>query len=291
MAINAAVTSAIDVEDVEYLRHGDKPLLARLFKPRGTGPFPLIVELHGGAWCKGDRLNDTALNEPLAKSGVVVAALDFRMPPEAGYPASMADINYAIRWFKTRATELGSRPAMVGVLGISSGSHQGMLSAMRPRDSRYSAIPLPAGAPAVDATVRAVVLCWPVIDPLGRYHYAKKLKAGGKPYPDVVDQVLPLHDQYWQTEAAMAEGNPVLALERGERVEMPPVLYLQGTNDPAHPRPHLDRFVAGYRKAGGQVELELYDDAGQSFITKNPTSPTAVRAMDKIIEFVHKQIR
>jgi acetyl esterase/lipase len=291
MAINAAVTSAVDVEDVEYLRHGDKPLLARLFKPRGTGPFPLIVELHGGAWCKGDRLNDTALNEPLAKSGVVVAALDFRMPPEAGYPASMADINYAIRWFKTRATELGSRPDMVGVLGISSGSHQGMLNAMRPHDPRYSAIPLPAGAPAVDATVRAVVLCWPVIDPLGRYHYAKKLKAGGKPYPDVVDNVLPLHDQYWQTEAAMAEGNPVMALERGERVEMPPVLYLQGTVDPAHPRPHLDRFVAEYRKAGGQVELELYDDAGQSFITKNPTSPAAVRAMDKIIEFVHKQIR
>ena len=291
MAISSAVTSALDIEDAEYLRHGDKPLLARLFKPRGTGPFPLIVELHGGAWCKGDRLNDTALNEPLAKSGVVVAALDFRMPPDAGYPASMADINYAIRWFKTRATELGSRPDMVGVLGISSGSHQGMLSAMRPRDPRYSAIPLPAGAPAVDATVRAVVLCWPVIDPLGRYHYAKKLKAGGPPYPDVVDNVLPLHDQYWQTEAAMAEGNPVLALERGERVETPPVLYLQGTNDPAHPRPHLDRFVAGYRKAGGQVELELYDDAGQSFITKNPTSPAAVRAMDKIIEFVHKQIR
>jgi acetyl esterase len=291
MATNAAVTSEIDVEDVEYVRHGDKPLLARLFKPRGTGPFPLIVELHGGAWCKGDRLNDTALNEPLAKSGVVVAALDFRMPPEAGYPASIADINYAIRWFKTRATELGSRPDMIGVLGISSGSHQGMLSAMRPRDPRYSALPLPAGSPAVDATVRAVVLCWPVIDPLGRYHYAKKLKAGGKPYPDVVDNVLPLHDQYWQTEAAMAEGNPVLALERGERVEMPPVLYLQGTNDPAHPRPHLDRFVAEYRKAGGQVELELYEDAGQSFITKNPTSPAAVRAMDKIIEFVHKQIR
>jgi hypothetical protein len=40
----------IDVEDVEYLRHGDKPLLARIFRPRGNGPFPLIVDLHGGAW-------------------------------------------------------------------------------------------------------------------------------------------------------------------------------------------------------------------------------------------------
>ena len=291
MPTNAAATSAIDVEDVEYLRHGGEPLLARLFKPRGVGPFPLIVELHGGAWCRGNRLNDTALNEPLAKSGVVVAALDFRMPPDAGYPASMADINYAIRWFKTRATELGSRPDMIGALGISSGAHQAMLGAMRPRDPRYAANPLPAGAAEVDATVRAVVLCWPVIDPLSRYHYAKKLKAGGQPYPDVVDQVLPLHDQYWGTEAAMAEGNPVLALERSERVETPPVLYLQGTRDVAHPRPDLDRFVAGYRKAGGQVDLELYEGEGQAFITRNPTSPNAARAAEKIIEFVHKQIR
>jgi len=180
---------------------------------------------------------------------------------------------------------------MVGALGISSGAHQAMLNAMRPRDPRYAALALPAGAPAVDATVRCVVLCWPVIDPLSRYHYAKKLKAGGKPYPDVVDQVLPLHDQYWQTEAAMAEGNPVLALERGERVETPPVLYLQGTSDVAHPRPDLDRFVAGYRKAGGQVELELYEGEGQAFITRNPTSPNAARATEKIIEFVRKQIK
>jgi acetyl esterase len=292
MAINTPVTFAIDTEDVEYVRHEGKPLLARLFKPRGTGPFPLIVELHGGAWCRGDRLQDTALNETLAKSGMVVAALDFRMPPaDAGYPASMTDINYAIRFFKSHATEMGSRPDMVGALGISSGAHQAMLNAMRPKDPRYAALPLPAGAAPVDASLRAVVLCWPVIDPLARYHYAKKLKAGGQPYPDVVDSVLPLHDLYWQTEAAMAEGNPVLALERGERVEMPPVLYLQGTKDVAHPRPDLDRFVAGYRKAGGHVDLELYEGEGQAFITRNPTSPAAAQATEKIIEFVHKQIR
>src|SRR5271154_6083650 len=96
----------IDVEDVEYLRHGDTPLLARLFKPRGGGPFPILVELHGGAWCLGDRLQDTAINEKLAHSGVLVAALDFRVPPAASYPGSAIDINYAVRWFKARAAEL-----------------------------------------------------------------------------------------------------------------------------------------------------------------------------------------
>jgi acetyl esterase len=291
MPANAQKTYDIQIEDVEYIRHGDQPLLARLFKPRGTGPFPLIIDLHGGAWNLGDRLMDTAINEPLAQSGVVVAALDFRMPPVAPYPASLADINYAIRWLKTRAVELGSRPDWVGVLGSSSGAHQAMLAAMRPRDSRYAALPLSAGASTVDASLRCVVLCWPVIDPLARYHYAKRLKAGGKPYPELVDLVLPLHDKYWQTEEAMAEGNPVLALERGERVEMPPVLYIQGTNDIAHPRVDLDRFVTKYRQAGGQVELELFEGEAEGFIIRKPSSPASGQGMEKIIEFVHRQIR
>lgn len=291
MKAEALTTYEIDVEDVEYLCHGNQPLLARLFKPRGRGPFPLVVELHGGAWCHGDRLNDTIINEPLARSGVVVAALDFRMPPAAGYPASLADINYAIRWLKSRAAELKSYPDSVGILGVSSGGHQAMLLGMRPRDPRYSAVPMPAAGVAVDATVRCVVLCWPVIDPLGRYRYAKKLKESGKPYPDLVDQVLPSHDEYWKTEEAMAEGSPVLALERGERVELPPALYLQGTRDLAHPRPDLDRFVTQYGNTGGRVELNLYEGEGQAFITRNSSSPNSSKAIEKIVEFVHREIQ
>ena len=55
----------------------------------------------------------------------------------------------------------------------------------------------------------------------------------------------------------MGEGSPVRALERGEPVKLPPVLYVQDTRDIVHPRPQLERFVELYRKAGGKVELEL----------------------------------
>ena len=54
-----STTYEVDVQDVEYLRHGDNPLLARLFRPQGSGPFPIMVELHGGAWVRGDRLMAT----------------------------------------------------------------------------------------------------------------------------------------------------------------------------------------------------------------------------------------
>ena len=87
----------------------------------------------------------------------------------------------------------------------------------------------------------------------------------------------------------MAEGDPVLALESGETVELPPAIYLQGCDDPAHPRPDLDRFVENYRHVGGQVELHLYEGEGQVFITRNPSSPNAAQALEKIIEFVHRQ--
>ncbi len=63
-------TYDIDVTDVEYLQHGDTPLLARLFKPQGSRPFPIMIELHGGAWVRGNRLNGDTANEALAKTGV-----------------------------------------------------------------------------------------------------------------------------------------------------------------------------------------------------------------------------
>jgi acetyl esterase/lipase len=281
----------ITVEDVEYIRHAGAPQLARLYRPQGPGPFPIMVELHGGAWCRQDRLADKLIHESLARSGVIVAALDFRQPPAAAYPASFQDIHYAIRWLKSRAAELGGRPDMIGSMGNSSGGHQAMLLAMRPFDTRYGALPQPGGAPAVDATVRAVIMCSPVIDPIGRYHYAKAIEAKGKPYPLAVDELIPCHDAYWRTEAAMEEGSPASALEKGERVQLPPVLYLQGTEDLAHPRPHLDRFVAAYRKAGGVVQLELFEGEGQGFIMRKPGSPASNRALELIAEFTHKQLR
>ena len=275
------------VENVEYIRHDGKPYLVTLYRPKGTGPFPIMVELHGGAWCRSERNGDKLIHESMAKSGVIVVAPDWRQPMEGpGYPASFQDIHYCIRWAKSKAAEWGGRPDMVGSMGNSSGGHQAMLLGMRPSDPRYSALPGPAG---FDATVKCVILTSPVIDPLGRYRYAKELKKN-PPYPKLADEVIPCHEAYWGTEAVMDEGAPATALEKGEKVELPPALYLQGTEDEAHPRPHLDRFVAAYRKAGGVVDLELFEGEGQGFIMRKAGSPNSDRALERINEFIDKQL-
>src|SRR5271170_473727 len=200
-AVLDANTADYDVADVEYLRHGDKPLLARVFKPRGTGPFPALVECHGGAWCLSDRTTEHLRHEYMASHGVVSIALDFRSGNEAPYPASVQDINYAVRWAKRHAGELKTRPELIGLSGQSSGGQLAMLVAMRPHDPRYAAIAQPAGAAAQDASVRCVVLSWPVINPLSRYRHAKRALAAGGEW---AKSIIPRHDAYWRTEAAMA---------------------------------------------------------------------------------------
>lgn len=287
-ATSATKTHSFTIEDVEYLRHGDKPLLVRLYRPEGAGPFPMMVDLHGGAWCNLDRTSDVLFNETLAKSGVIVAALDFRMPPDAAYPASLADINFAIRWLKARASSLRARPDKIGVIGISSGAHQAILGAMRPADPRYSAISLPGGS-AVDAKVSCAVLVWPVIDPLRRYYHAKSLVEGGGTYPAQLASVIPLHHKFWGTDAAMEEGNPVGILERGETVTLPPVLYVQGANDIVHPKADLERFVAAYKMRGGDIDLALYEGEGEGFI-RNPQSKAAPLALQRIVDYVHQRL-
>lgn len=280
-------TFDIRTEDVEYLRHDDGALCARMVLPVGEGPFPLVAEVHGGAWCRGSRLDEDALNQALARRGIAVAALDFRMPPRAAYPASLADIHYAMRWLKANAHRWHCRAERVGLMGFSSGGHQAVLLAMRPFDARYAALPSPDGFGDADARAAFVVMGWPVIDPLGRYRYALDLQSGGQPYPEAIDRVIPDHLKYWGSEDAMGEGSPVLALERGEAVQTPPVLCLQGEQDIVHPRAHLERFAAAWQRAGGEATLRWFADEAEGFVNRKPDAPATADAIEEIARFVH----
>src|SRR5260370_14601511 len=204
-AILDAKSQDFDVEDVEYLRHGDKPLLARVFKPRGEGPFPALVESHGGAWCLQDRHTEKLRHQAMASHGIVSIALDVRSGTEAPYPASVQDINYAVRWAKLNARALKTEAHLVGLSGQSSGGHLAMLVAMRPHDPRYAAIPLSAGSPAHDASVRCVGMSWPVINPLSRHPLAQRAPARAQP-PARPQSITPRHDAHLRRPANTAGG-------------------------------------------------------------------------------------
>lgn len=69
-------------EDVPYGGPADARLLARIYRPAGVpGPWPALVDVHGGAWAYFDRTADMYFDRALAACGMVVVALDFRQAP------------------------------------------------------------------------------------------------------------------------------------------------------------------------------------------------------------------
>ena len=79
-------------QEIDILAGNSRELILRLHTPPGAGPFPVVLDLHGGAWCKG-HIDDCDLRDKtLANAGIAAGALDFRHGPD-GYPTSNQDIN------------------------------------------------------------------------------------------------------------------------------------------------------------------------------------------------------
>ena len=91
--------------DTEFRRIPTRTLMARVYQPQGAGPFPVLLDLHGGAWNNQDRTANAMMDEALAKSGILVVAIDLTRAPEAPYPASIQDANFGVRWLKQRARD------------------------------------------------------------------------------------------------------------------------------------------------------------------------------------------
>jgi acetyl esterase len=265
------------VKDIVY--HNDtKPRLARLYQPAGSGPFPAVLQVHGGAWNNKDRTDGQNTSLDLCAAGIVVLAIDFRNAPEAPYPASLQDINYGIRWLKAHAGEFGSSAGQVGAYGTSSGGHQILLAAIRPDDPRYRAVPL-TEAPDIDAKLAFVVSGWGVLFPLERYKLAK---AKGD------ENLARSHDTFFGSEATQIEATPALIIERGEKVFLPPALVFQGTQDQWTSVELAQRLATDYRVAGGTMDLELYEGAHHTFVNEHPFDPNSVKAVATMIAFIKK---
>jgi acetyl esterase/lipase len=278
---SATKTHDVIAEDIEFGRAGDVPLIARLYRPRDVKGFPGIVEVHGGAWTGGDRLNNVVIHNAVAAAGTAVLAIEFRMAPAFPYPAGIGDVNLGIRWLKANIARLGGDPSKVGGLGTSSGGHQLLLNVLRPHDPRYAALKL-ADAGDVDASLDYVVVCWPISDPVARYRMARE--TGN-------ERLVKNHHAFFGDEATMAEASPQRILESGEVSPLPPALLLQGTAD-ANVTPDMaDRLAAAYARAGGRITLKKFEGEPHTFISVNPSSPASVEALRLITDFIRYQTR
>jgi acetyl esterase/lipase len=269
-AYNPAGAFDVEVSEVEFRRNAaGRQLMARIYQPRGTGPFPAVLDLHGGAWNAKNRTAEEPMDRALAASGLLVVAIDLTLAPEAPYPACVQDANYGVRCLKANAARWKGDASRVGIYGSSSGGHVAELLAMRPRDARYSAIPL---AGAADASVAYVAMRSPVSNPFARFENAQKLKR------DAMVTNTTTFFKPWET---IHESNPQEILERHEAVTLPPLLIMQGALDDNVLPAVQEKFAATYRAAGGDCRYELFENCEHEWVAKEGPQTDRARAMVK----------
>ena len=277
MSYNPAANYEIKVWDVEFRKVPTRTLMARVYQPQGAGPFPVLLDVHGGAWHDKDRFANVPMDEAVARSGVLVVAIDMRNSPEAPYPGSVQDTSYGVRWLKSKAREWKGDPTNLGILGSSSGGHVAELVAMRPRDPRYNAIAV-EGSNA-DATVAYVATRSPISDCLARYEHMVKTNRA---------EMVKKSKMYFDPWESIIEGNPALILERGEKVTLPPLLIMQGELDSNVPWQIQEKFAKAYRAAGGECELEIFEGCEHMWI-QDP-GPQTDRAHEILKAFIARQL-
>jgi len=253
--------------------------MARVYQPKGSGPFPTMLDLHGGAWNGKDRHAEEPMDRAIAASGVLVVAIDLTLAPEAPYPASIQDGNYGVRWLKWKAASWNGDPSRIGIYGSSSGGHVAELLAMRPHDTRYSAIPLPE-ALHVDATVAYVAMRSPISDPYARFQNAERLNR---------EAMVNNHKVYFKPWETIYEANPQQILDRHEKVALVPFLIMQGALDDNVLPAVQAKFAASYKAAGGDCQYELFEGCEREWVAT--PGPQTDRARDMVKAFIARQLR
>ena len=279
-AYDPAAQFDLAVSEVEFRRNiAGRMLMARIYQPQGPGPFPTVLDLHGGAWNRKDRFAEEPMDRALAASGLLVVAVDLTVAPEAPYPACVQDANYAVRWLKTKAQTWNGDTAKIGVYGSSSGGHVAELLAMRPRDRRYNAIAL-AGAPNIDGTVAYIATRSPISNTFARYENAER-RSNASMVKNNKTFFVP-----WET---IHEANPQEILEREEKVVVVPFLIMQGALDDNVLPEVQEEFVKTYRAAGGECEYHLFENSVHEWVAE--PGPQTDKAREVVKQFIARQLK
>jgi acetyl esterase len=270
----------VEASDVEFRRNAaGRQLMARIYKPKGKGPFPAVLDLHGGAWSRKDRLAEEPMDRALAASGLLVVAIDLTLAGEAPYPAAVQDANYGVRWLKANAARWNGDVSRLGIYASSSGGHVAELVSMRPHDSRYGAFAL-SGAPNVDATVSWVAMRSPPSNTLARYENAERRKNA---------TMIESNKTFFSPWESIHEGNPQAILDAKEKITLVPWLIMQGALDDNVLPAMQEKFAESYRAAGGQCDYRLFADSTHEWVAV--PGPQTDKAQATVKEFIARQLK
>ncbi|WP_241038589.1 alpha/beta hydrolase [Blastococcus litoris] len=238
---------------------GVRPLELDLHLPPGDGPHPVAVFLHGGGWRVGSRrtagpmYRDVSPFERVARAGIAVASVDYRLSGEATFPAQLHDAKAAVRWLRARAGELGIDPDRIAAWGESAGGHLAELLGL----VTDPALEGDVGVAGPSSAVSAVVAWYAPSDVA-----AISTDLGADPMDPTTREAQLLGDPAPDVPELAAQASPIAHVHPAA----PPFLLMHGAADQFIPPAQSERLLEALVDAGVTAELVLYDDANHMWL-------------------------
>lgn len=234
----------VTISDVSYGKAGDENLLLDVRLPCRARHAPVVIVVHGGGWCDGDKANVGQIGRgadisplfgPLAEAGFVCFSINYRLAPEHRWPACLDDVATAIRWVKNHAADYGGNPKRIAIMGHSAGGQLVCQAATLVDDS---------------IRVQAVVGCAPVTN-----HEQELPRRGGlsTSLQNVLDRPHELTPESLGLLRALSPVNHV-------RAGLPPFLLIHGDADTTVPIEQSRDFRD--RLAGEGIRCDLIEIPG-----------------------------
>jgi acetyl esterase len=271
----------ISITEVEYLKtETGRSLKARIYQPQGSGPFPTLIDFHGGAWNNKDRFAEEPMDSAIAKSGVLVIAVDLTLAQDRPYPASVQDAHYAIRWVKHHAKQWKGDVGKLGIYGSSSGGHIAELLALKPSEPLYAKIPFKDN-PQLDASFAYLATRSPISNPPARYENAVNKKR---------ENMIKNNLNYFKPFQTIYEASPQAILDnRSAPKKLIPLLIMQGELDDNVLPETQKHFAQSYQAAGGDCTFIIFEKSEHEWVAQESTQTDLARQTVK--NFIAKQLQ
>ncbi len=243
-----------------------KKHLLNLYLPQSEPTFPLAMFVHGGSWRRGDK-DDRAgayamLGRNLARDGIGVAVINYRLSPQVRHPEHAQDVARAVAWAAGQAHHYGWGATQIFLLGHSAGAHLSSLVAVDPSYLAREGVktPIIAGVVAIsgvyDLTITGVT---------GRMLYQGVFPA---------------------TAAGLRSASPSLQIQSSPC----PFLLLYAEDDYVTADLQAHRFQRALKKKGGQARVQAIAGLNHVSILRVLIEPEQ-GIQRTIIDFIHRHFR
>jgi acetyl esterase len=240
---------------------GATPMPVRIYRPKGEGPFPVLLYMHGGGWVVCDLdTHDVACRALCNEAKCIVVALDYRLAPEHKFPAAVDDCYAGLRWVSENARSFGGDPSRIAVGGDSAGGNLAAATALVARDS---------GGPKVGFQM----LIYPAVD----------ARMGSKSYQENAEGKLltkSLMEWFWNhylRNEADASDPRVSPLLEPNLAGLPPAWIITAEYDPL--RDEGEAYAKRLEEAGVPVTLKRWNGLIHGFFTLPAAFPQAREAV------------